>query len=264
MSQDQTLITNANVNQNKVYGISSYDSNAMKSPNPHSGIYEADTSRTLDLNGGSPACNQGGMAIVCLEGNGSRESHKGDGYTESDKMYTLNTIERHAVCVDQGAGKSSCQIEIEKSPTLATTHDGAPAVCHSYQEVTGSLCASGYDKLGVQEAANDMYVVQSCSWDGSQVSPTLTKNNAGGGQRMPDKDNFNAVVQSMEVFHCTTEEEKTQTLKARDYKDPQIVAYGLDRASFNQGKNALYDFSVEEEKAQTLVSRGPGGVLTKQ
>lgn len=46
------------------YGISSYDSNAMKSSNPHSGIYEADTARTLDLNGGNPACNQGGMAIV--------------------------------------------------------------------------------------------------------------------------------------------------------------------------------------------------------
>ena len=29
------------------YGISAYDSNAMKSPNPHSGVYEADTSRTL-------------------------------------------------------------------------------------------------------------------------------------------------------------------------------------------------------------------------
>ena len=42
------------------YGISSYESNAMKSKNPHSGIYEADTSRTLDANGGNPACNQGG------------------------------------------------------------------------------------------------------------------------------------------------------------------------------------------------------------
>ena len=36
----------------------------MKSDNPHSGIYEAKTSRTLDLNGGNPACNQGGIAIV--------------------------------------------------------------------------------------------------------------------------------------------------------------------------------------------------------
>lgn len=45
------------------YGICSYASNSMKSDNPHSGIYEAQTSRTLDLNGGNPACNQGGIAI---------------------------------------------------------------------------------------------------------------------------------------------------------------------------------------------------------
>lgn len=47
-----------------VYGISSYDSNAMKSSNPHSGIYIAEKARTLDLNGGSPACNQGGAADI--------------------------------------------------------------------------------------------------------------------------------------------------------------------------------------------------------
>ena len=79
-----------------VYGISSYDSNSMKSSNPHSGIYEADTTRTLDNNGGNPACNQGGMIV--LEGNGQRDSHKGDGYKESETMYTLNTVEQHGVC----------------------------------------------------------------------------------------------------------------------------------------------------------------------
>ena len=47
----------------KVNGIS-VRKQSMKSDNPHSGIYEAETSRTLDQNGGSPACNQGGMAIV--------------------------------------------------------------------------------------------------------------------------------------------------------------------------------------------------------
>lgn len=46
------------------YGISAYESNAMKSSNPKSGVYVADTSRTLDLNGGNPACNQGGIAVV--------------------------------------------------------------------------------------------------------------------------------------------------------------------------------------------------------
>lgn len=108
------------------YGISPFCSNAMMSDNPHSGIYRAETSRTLDLNGGSPACNQGGIAIVtvskqmgmtdddtastivateykepqavfCLEGNGQRESHRGDGWKESDVSYTLNTTEQHGV-----------------------------------------------------------------------------------------------------------------------------------------------------------------------
>lgn len=46
------------------FGISAYESNSMKSKNPHSGIYEAETARTLDMNGGNPACNQGGMMIV--------------------------------------------------------------------------------------------------------------------------------------------------------------------------------------------------------
>ena len=59
-------------NQSVCYGISAYESNAMKSANPHSGIYEADTARTLDLNGGNPACNQGGMAVVCLNDQGGQ------------------------------------------------------------------------------------------------------------------------------------------------------------------------------------------------
>ena len=48
-----------------VYGMCSDNSNSMKSSNPYSGIYEAETTRTLDLNGGNPACNQGGM--ICLQ-----------------------------------------------------------------------------------------------------------------------------------------------------------------------------------------------------
>lgn len=43
------------------------------------------------------AAQQGGIATVCLEGNGSRPSHRGDGYIESDTMYTPNTTELHAV-----------------------------------------------------------------------------------------------------------------------------------------------------------------------
>ena len=91
------------------YGISAYDSNAMKSPNPHSGVYKAGTSRTLDNNGGNPACNQGGIAVVekCypLEGNGARPSHFGSGYgQDGDPSFTLNHVEQHAVATYDARG----------------------------------------------------------------------------------------------------------------------------------------------------------------
>ena len=36
----------------------------MLSDNPHSGIYAADTARTLDGNGGRCDCQQGGITVV--------------------------------------------------------------------------------------------------------------------------------------------------------------------------------------------------------
>ena len=178
------------------------------------------------------------------------------------------------------------------SSRMGTGGNNTPMVMETYQQTTGALCASGYDKLGTQEAMNDMYVIQS-SWDGSQVAPTLTANNAGGGQRMPDKDNFNAVISygvdcynqsqseeqvkaltnkatdsdhipcvyGVDSYNQVAEEELAETIRTNGGGDssPKVCTYGLDRASFNQGKNAQFDFSVEEEKAQTLVSKGPGG-----
>lgn len=44
----------------KTYNISADKSNCMLSSNPHSGIQEITTARTLDLNGANPNCNQGG------------------------------------------------------------------------------------------------------------------------------------------------------------------------------------------------------------
>lgn len=51
------------------------------------------------------------------------------------------------------------------------------------------------DKSATLSCNNDQTLFEPCSWDGGQVSPTLTKQKAGGSQRMPDKDNFNCVLQ---------------------------------------------------------------------
>ena len=46
--------------------------------------------------------------------------------------------------------------------------------------------------------------------------------------------------------------------------DRHAVAYAIDRAAFNQGMNAQYNISIQEEIAQTLVAKGPGEVAHPQ
>ncbi len=86
------------------FGICSDGSNSMKSYNPHSGIYRAETARTLDGNGGNPSCNQGGIAVVSVQGSmigrADKNGPQGSGFNE-DISFTLNTTDRHAVAFSQ-------------------------------------------------------------------------------------------------------------------------------------------------------------------
>ena len=60
-NNDQTLFQP----EVKAFGVCSKHSNAMMSDNPHSGFYEATTSRTLDQSGGHAiSSNQGGICVV--------------------------------------------------------------------------------------------------------------------------------------------------------------------------------------------------------
>ena len=45
--------------------------------------------------------------VVCLEGNGSRPSHHGDGWSVGGVMYTLNVVEVHSVCYERNESNDS-------------------------------------------------------------------------------------------------------------------------------------------------------------
>ena len=193
------------------YGISSFDSNAMKSPNPRSGIYEADTSRTLDLNGGSPACNQGGVMIL------NPSDSQGNQVADDDGVYpTLRG------CGGAGYQQGYC---------LDKNSEPIPLEGNGQRE---SHRGDGYGKPGDPSFtlnSTEHHGVAS-NWDGSQVSPTLTSNNAGGNQRMPDKDNFNAVIQPpvecLQVGFYQATGDMAPSLLSRDYKDPPVVSKAVD------------------------------------
>ena len=154
----------------KAYGICSQSSNSMKSSNPHSGCYEAETARTLDTSVPDPNKNAGGMAVVAVEGNGSRPSHRGDGYG-GEVSFTLNSVERHSVCYQDKVGalcasdyKFPQQQQIEEGKAVVES-----VVIENYQhsgyreaDVGGSLVASGGTNGGGSEniVVENRYVVR--------------------------------------------------------------------------------------------------------
>ena len=192
VAEDDTLF------KPKAYGICSKDSNAMKSDNPHSGIYEADTSRTIDANGGNPSCNQGGIAVVAFTQN------------QRDEVRDLGD---HSAVVCANAGT--------KQQTFV---------------LQGSMIGRD-DKNGPQG-------------DGVNEDVSFTLNTV----------DRHAVYSMTTGSFAQVAEDKAPTVLARDYKDPTAVCYGIGRDTFNQGQNAKFSPTFEEELQPTLVAKGPGAI----
>ncbi len=203
----------------KVYGICSYASNSMKSSNPHSGIYEAETSRTIDLNGGNPACNQGGMAIV--------------------------------QCIEPGAlSRGQGERVWDKCPTLrANMGDNQPCVVFNEETITSKTNASNpkpgdpCHTLGATGAGRTIVLNDQ---GGSQMD---VSENVVGTLRAEMHGNIPAVTTySFQRSDEFKETDKASTQSRRQYKDATDLVvsptYALDRASFNQGKNAHSDMLV--------------------
>ena len=112
------------------YGICSQASNSMKSSNPHSGVYEMETSRTLDTG----ACSgNGGQVVVSVQGSmiGRKEKNgpQGSGINENT-AFTLNTADRHAVAYAMTTG-SFTEIHEEQSATLMARDYKDPQVVNA-------------------------------------------------------------------------------------------------------------------------------------
>ena len=191
---------------------------------------------------------------ICLEGNGSRESHFGNGYAESDVMYTLNTIEQHGVlpvAVDLYNHKITGDVAVtitEESCGVAG-HSGSSVLAAGIvskgngeawlmEEKTTSVTSGGGQAGQGYPAAlvSEPIVLESnqnhATVTDNGVSPTLPASMGMGGGYVPmitDSWTIDEKIGQTYVHH-----ESANTLAARDYKQPQAVLTEDHAISFQE------------------------------
>ncbi len=190
-NNDQTVFVPA------AYGICSDNSNSMKSSNPHSGIYKADTSKTIDANGGNPGCNQGGIAVVSLQGSmigrEDKNGPQGNGIND-DICFTLNTVDRHSVVYAIDRETFNCGQKFARN--LGITEDsvastlnaqGPSAVAQPYQSISGTISAGAHPSgFNGQDALNDMLIPVKVNNDPNYIVRRLTPTECARLQGFPD------------------------------------------------------------------------------
>ena len=216
-----------------------------------------------------------------------RKGGAGFGVSEKGASYTLTARDQHAVAyaidsMGSNAMKSKnphsgCR-EVECAPTL-TTVDSAPVKHQGGTAVVAFLPGNSAKAQGLGaeeevsptlvktqgESGNKVAVATECIGvfdmevgkssgraDTSGVSPTILA--LHGTDPHAVAIGFNAEAGT----HEDSPKPEVSSPLAKNHKCG--VAIGLDRASFNQGKNAQFGFKVEEECAPTVVAKGPGAV----
>lgn len=234
----QTLCSRAGTGGNNVplvaepeiraFGICSKHSNAMLSDNPHSGFYEATTSRTLDRSGGnSLTSNQGGIAVVAPAPETFDVRFTSDG-TKNARSHCYKTeISR---CLDTS----------EANPD--SNHGGVAVVAlepGAASRVGGHIYSDGKSgTLRANAGDNQQAVVmpETYSLQGSMIGRADRNGPQGDGISEGISFCLNTVdhhaVAAPEAGHYSTSKnshhtvaahEQANTLVASDWKDPPLV-----------------------------------------
>ena len=166
--------------------------------------------------------------VYCLQGNGIDRADtagcNGKGWTE-EVCYTLNTIDRPAVVMSLLGDQVAGTLKARDYKGIGRQDSLGSAVCLAY----------GMDRASFNQGQNAKYdfsIIPEqqptmtargpgavCYWDGSQTCGTLTANNAGGSQRMPDKDNFNCVVEEREMRYIVRRLTPTECARLQGFPD---------------------------------------------
>lgn len=217
----------------RAYGICSYASNSMLSGNPHSGIYEADTSRTLDLNGGNPACNQGGIAVV---------------QPVAADLYNATLTGDTAATVTARTGRYG---DASGPPVLCAAFklgNSEQARSIGYQEeLAPTLNAEcGGNKPAVVAPAVVLDMTHACDVirECGETAPSLQARMGTGGNQVP-------LTYQMQGFGDYRQADVSSACKQRDYKDSTDLVCAVDCRNFREGGEVNGTLQAKESGGQS-------------
>ena len=229
-----TLATNNNQTlfqpEIKAFGVCSKHSNAMMSDNPHSGFYEAKTSRTLDQSGGHAiSSNPGGICVVAPAPETFDVRFTSDGTKNARGHCYPTDISR---CLDTSEGSPDSNhggvAVVALEPGAASRVGG-----HVYSDgKSGTLRANaGDNQQAVVVAEPETYALQGSmigradqngpQGDGINEDVCFTLNTTDRhAVAAPDADHYST---SKNSHHTVAAHEQANTLVASDWKDPPLV-----------------------------------------
>lgn len=216
-----------------------------------------DCAPTLTASAGMSGNNQ---PVICIQGNAIDRADtagcNGKGWKE-DVCYTLNTIDRPAVCAGFKLGNSEQARSIgyaeEQAPTLNAECGGnKPAVlCLNDQggnvmgvshDVSGTLRAQEH---GHQPTILDMSHACDVIRDCGEVAPSLQARMGTGGNQIP-------LTYQMQGFGDYREESVASSCKQRDFKDATDLVCAVDCRNFREGGEVNGTLQAKESEGQSL------------
>jgi len=183
----------------------------------------------------------------------NRANRRGKKLPELLEKVLIQQSVSKSVAENLGGEKEYLSKPIEQEPCLAKT---TKPYCIGNGQLHDALTPSETCKT-LNTMADPMKVV--CVGNG-QLMQLKESEKVGALNCMHDQQAVLCIDQGGGKSMANVSVDQAPTLTTTHYGEP-AVCYGLDRASFNQGQNAQFDFSVESDMAQTLVSKGPGGVM---
>ena len=196
-----------------------------------------------DWRGANSQYVEAGKLIAFRKTSHPQNAEQGQGWEETDTNDTLNVTDNSesrtpTLVVDQGAGKSGCNVSVETTPTLTTTHGGEPVVFENHAQ------DSRFRELG-------------------DICQTVSATYGTGGNNQPLVVKQEPICMAhAAAMMASCDNGVAYSLNASDYKEPPTIAMAVENHGIDSRVTIREDGSINQSLPSCMEhDPGNGGLV---